>query len=65
MFSNHANDTPNETGNALLHINCGRHWFAGLLVKRSCRPAWIIAFTHCASFHPRVEHSHIPILLLI
>ena len=25
MFFNHANDTPNEIENALLHINCGRH----------------------------------------
>ena len=41
MFFNHANDTPYEIGNALLHINCGRHCSlnVGLLGSQSKGPA--------------------------
>ena len=41
MFFKHANDTPNKIGNALLHINCGRHCNlnVGLLDFQSRGPA--------------------------
>ena len=48
MFFNHANDAPNEIGNALLHINCGRHCSlnVGLLGSQSKGPADLLGSLH-------------------